>query len=89
MINFILFICYCNYKLIFLLKILFMFFLKDNPGEFSYYFDTSRRRTCNIAPERFVSESFFNEPNQIANQTLMNQNIINLVEPKMELCSVG
>ena len=24
----------------------------DNPGDFSYFFDTSRRRTCNLAPER-------------------------------------
>ncbi|XP_066593358.1 phosphoinositide 3-kinase regulatory subunit 4 isoform X2 [Prorops nasuta] len=26
----------------------------DNPADFSYFFDTSRRRTCYIAPERFV-----------------------------------
>ncbi|XP_076266632.1 vacuolar protein sorting 15 [Rhynchophorus ferrugineus] len=25
----------------------------DNPGDYSYFFDTSRRRTCYIAPERF------------------------------------
>lgn len=25
----------------------------NNPGDFSYYFDTSGRRTCYIAPERF------------------------------------
>ncbi|KAF8792794.1 Phosphoinositide 3-kinase regulatory subunit 4 like protein [Argiope bruennichi] len=25
----------------------------DNPAEYSYFFDTSRRRTCYIAPERF------------------------------------
>ncbi|XP_054156048.1 phosphoinositide 3-kinase regulatory subunit 4-like [Oppia nitens] len=29
----------------------------DNPSDFSYFFDTSRRRCCNIAPERFVSDS--------------------------------
>lgn len=66
---------------------------EDNPGDFSYFFDTSRRRTCNIAPERFVSESFFNEQlsatNQGVNQTLMNQNIINFVKPEMDLFSVG
>ena len=28
----------------------------DNPSDFSFYFDTSRRRTVNVAPERFVSE---------------------------------
>lgn len=27
---------------------------EDNPSDFSYFFDTSRRRTCYIAPERFV-----------------------------------
>ncbi|KAK2595944.1 Serine/threonine-protein kinase [Conoideocrella luteorostrata] len=25
----------------------------DNPGDFSYFFDTSGRRTCYVAPERF------------------------------------
>lgn len=33
---------------------------EDNPADFSYFFDTSRRRTCYIAPERFV-KSFANE----------------------------
>jgi phosphoinositide-3-kinase, regulatory subunit 4 len=27
---------------------------EDNPGDFSYYFDTSGRRTCYLAPERFL-----------------------------------
>ncbi|XP_054259125.1 phosphoinositide 3-kinase regulatory subunit 4 isoform X2 [Macrosteles quadrilineatus] len=27
---------------------------EDNPADFSYFFDTSRRRTCYIAPERFM-----------------------------------
>ncbi|KAG8300624.1 phosphoinositide-3-kinase, regulatory subunit 4 [Homalodisca vitripennis] len=27
---------------------------EDNPADFSYFFDTSRRRTCYIAPERFI-----------------------------------
>ena len=26
---------------------------EDNPADFSYFFDTSRRRTCYVAPERF------------------------------------
>ncbi|EGG21037.1 putative protein serine/threonine kinase [Cavenderia fasciculata] len=29
------------------------FIPEDNPADFSYYFDTSGRRTCYIAPERF------------------------------------
>ena len=28
----------------------------DNPADFNYYFDTSRRRTCYIAPERFTDQ---------------------------------
>jgi phosphoinositide-3-kinase, regulatory subunit 4 len=28
---------------------------EDNPAEFSFYFDTSGRRTCYVAPERFLS----------------------------------
>ncbi len=28
---------------------------EDNPADFSFYFDTSARRTCYIAPERFTS----------------------------------
>ncbi|RWS10687.1 hypothetical protein B4U79_02231 [Dinothrombium tinctorium] len=31
---------------------------EDNPADFSYFFDTSRRRTCNVAPERFIHEGF-------------------------------
>ena len=30
------------------------FLPEDNPADFSYFFDTSRRRVCYIAPERFV-----------------------------------
>lgn len=29
----------------------------DNPGDFSYFFDSSGRRTCYIAPERFYSSN--------------------------------
>lgn len=30
------------------------FLPEDNPADYSYFFDTSRRRACYIAPERFV-----------------------------------
>lgn len=30
---------------------------EDNPADFSFYFDTSARRTCYIAPERFTTTS--------------------------------
>ena len=28
---------------------------EDNPADYNYFFDTSRRRTCYVAPERFKS----------------------------------
>lgn len=31
--------------------------LQNNPSDYNYFFDTSRRRTCYIAPERFKSDS--------------------------------
>ncbi|EJS44782.1 vps15p [Saccharomyces arboricola H-6] len=31
---------------------------EDNPGEFLFYFDTSKRRTCYVAPERFNSKLY-------------------------------
>ncbi|SCU92281.1 LAMI_0E09604g1_1 [Lachancea mirantina] len=31
---------------------------EDNPGEFSFYFDTSQRRSCYIAPERFNTKLY-------------------------------
>ena len=34
-----------------------VFLPEDNPADFSYFFDTSRRRTCYIAPERFVKRT--------------------------------
>ncbi|KAK5102868.1 Serine/threonine-protein kinase [Lithohypha guttulata] len=30
---------------------------EDNPADFSFFFDTSSRRVCYIAPERFLSEA--------------------------------
>ncbi|KAK7749024.1 Serine/threonine-protein kinase [Cytospora paraplurivora] len=39
----------------------------DNPTDFSYFFDTSSRRTCYIAPERFVASG--EEPSSEARLT--------------------
>ena len=33
-----------------------MYLPHDNPADFNYFFDTSRRRTCYIAPERFTDQ---------------------------------
>ena len=32
-------------------------YLQDNPADYSFFFDTSRRRTCYVAPERFIDDS--------------------------------
>lgn len=50
----------------------------DNPGDFSFYFDTSRRRTCNLAPERFLSDC---DENIDLNETQLT--------PQMDLFSLG
>ncbi|KAK3391041.1 hypothetical protein B0H63DRAFT_520236 [Podospora didyma] len=36
---------------------------EDNPADFSYYFDTSGRRTCYLAPERFLPPGVESDPN--------------------------
>lgn len=36
---------------------------EDNPADFSYFFDTSGRRTCYLAPERFVPPGEELDPN--------------------------
>ncbi|KXX83389.1 Serine/threonine-protein kinase ppk19 [Madurella mycetomatis] len=36
---------------------------EDNPADFSYFFDTSGRRTCYLAPERFLPPGEEAEPN--------------------------
>ncbi|XP_037949245.1 phosphoinositide 3-kinase regulatory subunit 4-like [Teleopsis dalmanni] len=35
---------------------------EDNPADYTYFFDTSRRRTCYIAPERFVKTLSSEDP---------------------------
>ena len=38
---------------------------EDNPADFSFYFDTSSRRICYIAPERFTSQSTDEVPDEL------------------------
>ncbi|RWS25485.1 phosphoinositide 3-kinase regulatory subunit 4-like protein, partial [Leptotrombidium deliense] len=65
---------------------------EDNPADFSYFFDTSRRRTCNVAPERFICEGFSqgdslpsggNSPSGITSGSS------NTLTPQMDLFSLG
>lgn len=38
---------------------------EDNPADFSFYFDTSGRRTCYIAPERFTSTNIEDDQGEL------------------------
>ncbi|KAK4540526.1 hypothetical protein LTR36_009164 [Oleoguttula mirabilis] len=49
---------------------------EDNPADFSYYYDTSARRTCYLAPERFLAAG------QEANEG-------NVVQWNMDIFSLG
>lgn len=48
----------------------------DNPGIFSFYFDTSQRRSCYLAPERFIGK----EENVVLEENL---------DSKMDIFSLG
>ncbi|XP_041377701.1 phosphoinositide 3-kinase regulatory subunit 4-like [Gigantopelta aegis] len=65
---------------------------EDNPSDFSYFFDTSRRRTCYIAPERFVEGGWRNSDagNQMANIDLTSSEIMTGdLTPAMDIFSAG
>ena len=51
---------------------------KNHPSaDFNYYFDTSRRRTCYLAPERLDSPNYSNN-NRLISQSPQNSNMNNL-----------
>lgn len=56
---------------------------EDNPADYSYFFDTSRRRTCYIAPERFNSE--FSSGSTLFEEGLVKGDLT----PGMDIFSAG
>eukprot|EP00762_Andalucia_godoyi_P006735 ANDGO_06187.mRNA.1 putative serine/threonine-protein kinase vps15 len=62
---------------------------KDDPTVFSYFFDTTKQRICNIAPERFTVSSQI-QP-QGAGNTLVNVSFVSDVSlsPAMDVFSAG
>ncbi|XP_069112623.1 phosphoinositide 3-kinase regulatory subunit 4-like isoform X1 [Argopecten irradians] len=66
---------------------------EDNPSDFSYFFDTSRRRTCYIAPERFVESGLKNleTGGQTGNLDLASTSEVKAGElaPAMDIFSAG
>ena len=76
----------------------------DNPSDFSFFFDTSRRRSCNVAPERFVKEdslvdnlgtgnldilSVGNNPREGSRGSTSSETSCGAVTPHMDLFSLG
>ncbi|KAK3104962.1 hypothetical protein FSP39_014143 [Pinctada imbricata] len=66
---------------------------EDNPSDFSYFFDTSRRRTCYLAPERFVESGPKNSDVQVQT-ALIEMTSSNEVKggdltPAMDIFSAG
>ncbi|XP_075209888.1 vacuolar protein sorting 15 isoform X2 [Lycorma delicatula] len=60
---------------------------EDNPADFSYFFDTSRRRTCYIAPERFIKSL----PSETSSQLLLAEENLKKgdLTPAMDIFSAG
>ncbi|XP_071440948.1 phosphoinositide 3-kinase regulatory subunit 4 [Hetaerina americana] len=60
---------------------------EDNPADFSYFFDTSRRRTCYIAPERFIKTL----NSEISSQLLLPEEDLKKgdLTPAMDIFSAG
>ncbi|XP_050303340.1 phosphoinositide 3-kinase regulatory subunit 4 [Anthonomus grandis grandis] len=60
----------------------------DNPGDYSYFFDTSRRRTCYIAPERFSNSTNLssNESAALISETICDSGDLT---PAMDIFSAG
>ncbi|XP_065349993.1 phosphoinositide 3-kinase regulatory subunit 4 [Cloeon dipterum] len=60
---------------------------EDNPADFSYFFDTSRRRTCYIAPERFIKTL----TSEASSQLLLPEDVYKRGDlvPSMDIFSTG
>lgn len=60
---------------------------EDNPADFSYFFDTSRRRTCYIAPERFIKTL----NSEVTSTLLLSEDTLKKgdLTPAMDIFSAG
>ncbi|XP_039745183.1 phosphoinositide 3-kinase regulatory subunit 4 isoform X2 [Pararge aegeria] len=66
----------------------------DNPADFSYFFDTSRRRLCYVAPERFVrapDPNVRNSGDDRSSSLLLSESPCKIGEliPSMDIFSTG
>lgn len=60
---------------------------EDNPSEFTFYFDTSKRRSCYLAPERFNSKLYSEINSDIMSSISDSKNFH--VTKEMDTFSVG
>ncbi|KAK0061121.1 phosphoinositide 3-kinase regulatory subunit 4 [Biomphalaria pfeifferi] len=60
----------------------------DNPADFSYFFDTSRRRVCYIAPERFTGRPP-SEKNSDGSLDESQNKVYKELTPAMDIFSAG
>lgn len=67
-----------------------VFIPEDNSSQFSFYFDTSDRRVCNLAPERFYNSTIgLKLPLKHNFDDNNNFNGLNQLTPEMDLFSLG
>ncbi|KAG0266360.1 Serine/threonine-protein kinase [Mortierella polycephala] len=62
------------------------FLPEDNPADFSFFFDTSSRRTCYLAPERFYKPGVDHEKQRQADDP---ENIFAGLTAAMDIFSIG
>lgn len=65
---------------------------ENNPSDFSYFFNTSRRHCCNMAPERFVEQASLNADIDSTDSSKSNYNAEsdpNVLTPQMDMFSLG
>ncbi|GMS84772.1 hypothetical protein PENTCL1PPCAC_6947 [Pristionchus entomophagus] len=58
---------------------------EDDPSVYSYFFDTSRRQTCYIAPERILSPSEYKTKGELSSTKLISEGLT----PSMDIFSAG
>lgn len=62
---------------------------ENNPSDFSYFFDTSRRHCCNMAPERFVEQPNTNTDVDDTKFDYTSDSEVDQLTPQMDLFSLG
>ena len=62
---------------------------QDDPADFSYFFNSSSRRSCYLAPERFVEPTPLSAPTLPTSHGVMANTAGRCLTPAMDIFSVG